>query len=420
MTTQDIASLGPALARFLESFACCFVKRPSFKHFLAYCRGLLGDLPRKSVEPIALAADLSVRTLQEFLSDHVWQHDRMRDLLQQRIAQRHMPTPGTPRAADDLGTIGILDETSHPKKGDKTPGVQPQHCGATGKLDNCIVTVHLAYAWQKFHALIDRDLFLPEGWADDRQRCRDAYIPDDMGHQPKWKIGLGQIQRALANGIRFDWLTFDEEYGKVPEFLFALDGMGQTFIGEVPNIFLAWARKPKYRSLRKEYAPSFVRNLARWSDPFIYAPWQDVWLQRQTLAPQRWRVKAARVYLVRGKRDKRTPTDRTYWLIHAWQPDTDEHKYFICNAPINTPVAVMMRAAFQRARIEHLFRIAKSQVGLSHFEGRSYVGLMRHLTLCQLMLLFLAEQTDRLRGEKPAGHDRAGCSGLEQLVSALA
>ena len=93
------------------------------------------------------------------------------------------------------------------------------------------------------------------------------------------------------------------------------------------------------------------------------------------------------------------PTDRTYWLIVAWNRRTDEYKYFLSNAPPTTALELLLRVAFRRAKIEHLFRLAKDQVGLDHFEGRSYVGLMRHMILCQTVLLFVAEQTGRLNAE---------------------
>ncbi len=419
MTTEQVASLGGRFAQFLAEFACCF-GRPTFEHFLTYCRGLLGLLPRKCVERIALAAGAAVRTMQEFLTHLDWDQDRMRDLIQHRIAQNHAPVPGQPRRPNDLGTVGIIDETGHPKKGDKTPGVQRQYCGASGKVDNCIVTVHLGYTWESFEALIDRDLYLPKSWDQDPDRCQDAHIPEDLTYRPKWQIAQEQIHRAMANGIHFDWLTFDEEYGKVPAFLFHLDAMGQTYVAEVPSNFHAWVRRPKYRSLRKEFAPREVRNLARWSDPFIYPPWQTVTIERRTREPRIWKVKSAPVYLPKGPGPRRVPTDRTYHLIHAWQPETDEHKYYISNAPTSTPVTTLLRVAFERARIEHLFRVAKNEVGLDHFEGRSYLGLMRHQTLCLLVLLFLAEQTTRLRGEKSAGDDGAVRRRLEYVVSALA
>jgi len=109
--------------------------------------------------------------------------------------------------------VGWTDETSVAKKGDKTPGVQRQHCGATGKIDNCIVTVHLACRHGDFMALLDSELFLPEkSWNPDRQRCRKAHIPDSVVYRSKWRIALEQVDRSRSNGIRLDWMSFDEWY----------------------------------------------------------------------------------------------------------------------------------------------------------------------------------------------------------------
>lgn len=420
MDPQQVRALGPAFSRFLMGFACCFARRPTLDNFLAYCRGLLGAEDRRSVEPMAIQADVGVRTLQLFLSQGRWEHDRLRDMMQQRIAQHHQPPPGGARAAEDLGTIGIADETGHVKKGEKTPGVQRQYCGHSGKVDNCIVTVHLAFVHGGFQALIDRDLFLPEDWANDRPRCREAHIPDALAHRPKWKIALEQLDRARGNGIALDWYVFDEGYGTSRDFLEELDQRGQVYVGEVPANFLAWARRPKYSSLRSEHAPGEVRHLARWSRPFQAAPWEDFKIERKTDGPQHWRVKAAQVYLPRQRGAQRRPTDRTYWLIWAWNPATDESKYFISSAPPTTPLARILRVAFGRSPIEHLFRISKGHVGLSHFEGRSYPGLIRHLTLCQLVLLFLAEQSAEQRGEKSAGDDGAVGAGAQRHVRSVA
>ena len=161
MTTEQVAALGPAFTGYLGEFRHCFVTHNTFGHLGTYCRGLLSDLPRKSVEPIALAAGCAVRTLQEFLTHHAWDHERMRDELQRRVAREHLPAPGS-KPAGGVGTVGWIDETSVAKKGDKTPGVQRQYCGASGKVDNCVVTVHLACRCGDFAALLDADLFLPE------------------------------------------------------------------------------------------------------------------------------------------------------------------------------------------------------------------------------------------------------------------
>jgi SRSO17 transposase len=398
MTPEQITGLGPALAQFLALFKGCFGECRLLRHFATYCRGLLSGLQRKTVEPVALAAGSTVRALQMFLTDRVWEHLRLRDRLQQRVAARHAPAPGGPRADGDLGVIALIDETSVAKKGRKTPGVQRQYCGASGKIDNCIVTVHLGYVRGEFKTLLDSDLYLPQSWAEDRPRCREADIPDDLPYRPKTAIALGQVRRAMANGLRFDWTVFDEGYGKDPSFLFALDELGQTWIGEVPRNFRCWPSLPQRRSQRKEFASKKVYNVARWCPGFIYQDWLALTFPRQTVEPLVWDIKTAQVHLVK----QGCPTDRTYWLIVAWNRVTDEYKYFVSNASPQTEPALLLKVAFRRAVVEHLFRLAKGEAGLGHFEGRSYIGLMRHMILCQLVVLFLAEQTQRINAEMAA------------------
>src|SRR5437870_8450872 len=115
MTAEQVVGLGPAFSEYLRAVRGCFASRNTFKHLETYCRGLLSDLARKSVEPIALAAGCAVRTLQEFLSQHRWDHAAMRDEIQRRIVREHLPPPGE-AGGDDLGVIGMTDETSSVKK----------------------------------------------------------------------------------------------------------------------------------------------------------------------------------------------------------------------------------------------------------------------------------------------------------------
>jgi SRSO17 transposase len=415
MTAEQIAALGPAFTLYTQSFARCFPRRETRHHLATYARGLMSDLPRKSVEPIALAGGTAVRTLQEFLTHHKWDHRRMRDQLQHRVVRDHMPAPGAPRSK--LGTIGLIDETATPKKGDKTPGVQRQWCGRSGKVDNCMVTVHLAYLYGDFKTLIDSDLFLPKkSWNADRKRCRDAHIPDDVVYRPKSEIALEQYRRAVANGLHFDWLTFDEWYGSKPQFLAELERLGQHYVAEVPANTWCWPTLPKYRSGRKAFAAKRADHVSRYSPVFRRKKWKTIRIHRQTLAPQRWRVKAARVHLSRDG----APTERTYWLIVAQNEDTGEVKYFLSNAPPRTALKTLLGVAFTRAHVEHVFRVAKSEIGFSHFEGRSYIGLMRHMTLCQLVMTFVAEQTDRLRGKKSGHHARTGRPSAQHGLPPLA
>ena len=431
MTTEQVAALGPAFADYLGAFRPCFLTRPTFGHFRTYARGLLSDLPRKSVEPIALAGGCAVRTLQEFLTHHRWDRRRMRDEVQRRVAREHLPAPGrTARGArrpDAAAVVGIVDETSVAKKGDKTPGVQRQHCGATGKTDNCVVTVHLAVSFGDFRTLLDGELYLPEHtWHEDRGRCREANVPDDVVYRPKWQIAVGQVKTALGNGVRFDWLTFDEDYGGKPQFLYDLDALGLLYVGEVPPQFRCWPSFPRYCSPQAPFVAKRVDKAAVWGKPFKGRGWRRFELHRRSVGPQTWEVRAAQVWLQRDGRDTRVtcrPTDRTYWLVVARNVGSGEVKYFVSNAPPGTSLKLLLRVAFSRWGIEHVFRVAKTEIGFDHFEGRSYVGLMRHMTLCQLVMLFLAEQTTRLRGEKPGAvgaDDGADGAGVERRLPRLA
>ena len=165
MTEQEIARLGPDFSAYLGRYRGCFRQDRTIDHFDSFCRGLLSDLPRKSVEPIALVAGTAVRTLQEFLVTAQWDHERARNRLQHDLAAFVGAIPD-----DGLGTVGVIDETSCQKWGDQTPGVQRQYLGCLGKVDNGIVTVHVGVARGTFQALLDADLYLPQSWDEDRER----------------------------------------------------------------------------------------------------------------------------------------------------------------------------------------------------------------------------------------------------------
>jgi len=389
MTDQDIADLGPAFASFLRRFRPCFLQRRTAAHFDNYCRGLLSDLPRKSVEPIALACGTAVRTLQEFLATAAWEHDRARDLLQRHLADVLAELP-----ADPLGTVGVIDETSCLKQGDQTPGVQRQYLGCVGKVANGIVTVHIGVARGRFQALLDADLYLPRSWDRDRERCREAGIPGDVRYQAKWRVALDQLLRLHANGVHFDWLTFDEGYGGKVPFLTVLSLAGQKFVAEVPVSFAvqAWGAAAARRADAVLTAAGARRG-------------RRYRIRRRTQPDAWWRA-ASQPVRVKG---------HAYTLVVAVNEATAEVKYFVTNAT-DEPLARVLQVAFRRATVEHSFRVAKTEAGLTHYEGRQYVGLLRHLILCLIVTAFVSVHTDRLRGEKPAGDDGAGVPGAERAV----
>ncbi len=402
MTPEQVEELGPAFADYLQQYLFCCDYTQTFHLLGVYCRGLLSDLPRKACEPIALASGTAVRTLQEFLKDHAWSYRLARDTLQEHVAATLARIPG-----DELGTVGVVDETATAKKGAKAPGVQRQWCGERGKTENCIVTVHLGVARGRYKALVDAALFLPESWDRDRQRCREAGIPDEVRYRPKWQIALRQVLRARAVGIGLDWLAFDEGYGDKPGFLRGLDRQRLPYVGEVPKSFRCFTAPP-----RAGQASHRADDLVRHSPAFYRQPWQAFALARQTVGEQVWQAKEAPVWLADGVAGHR--------LIWAHNERTGEEKYFVCGGAAEAPLGLRLRVGFARWNVEHALRVRQSELGFRHFEGRSYVAPMRHLTLCLVVLGFVAGRAQGLRGEKPGGDDGAGVPRAELGVRGVA
>ena len=419
MEAKDLRQLKPMLTAFLLEFAECFFRKDTRGHLPKYLEGQLSDIPRKSVEPIALKVGVPVRTLQEFLSFHRWDEDDLRDKLQAIVARDHAA----------VNAIGLIDETSAVKKGDKTPGVQRQHCGAVGKQENCMVTVHLGYTAGDFHCLLDGELFLPQSWSQDRPRCEEAGIPESMVYRPKSEIALELYARARANGVHFEWLTFDEWYGVKPQFLRALDQQEQKFVGEVHKHYSAWIKPPPTttrpdarkagrgqsspRRLRARSAkPRHVEDMLK-APQLRHQPWQRWRIKDGAKGPMVWEIKHVLIY----PKDADGLPDHAYHLIIARNVlNPHEVKYFISNAPENTPLGKLLWVAFSRWRVQRCFEDQKGEVGLDHYEGRRYLGLKRHLILSSLSYLFLAKahqtlgkkntRTDCLSG---AHGDRGDC-----------
>jgi SRSO17 transposase len=272
--------------------------------------------------------------------------------------------------------------------------VQRQYLGCVGKIDNGIVTVHLGVAKGTFQALLDAELYLPKSWNADRTRCHEAGIPQSVRYRPKWQIAYEQLVRLDGHGVHFDWLVFDEGYGSKVPLLRALDAVSQRFVGEVPVNFSV-KMVPHAEAQRADCV--LGAEDAKQGQRFR--------LSRKTVGDTWWRA-TSRLIESGGCR---------WRLVVAINESTGEVKYFVTNA-VDEPLGRVLRVAFRRATIEHSFRVAKSEAGLTHYEGRQYVGLVRHLILSLVVLGFVSLHTDRLRGEKPACDDGASVPGVKRAV----
>lgn len=412
MDANEISGLGSALMDFLGEFDDCFGRSEPREHLRTYVSGQLSDLPRKSLEPIALSAEIPPRTLQRFLELVEWDEVRLRDQLQRVVARDHA----------DREAIGLIDETGHPKKGKHTAGVKRQWCGNTGKIDNCVVSVHTGYAVGDFQCLLDSDVYLPEEWAENRSRRRAAHIPDEVVFRTKQQIALDQMARCLGNGVRVAAWTFDEFYGRDGAFLSGLDALGQTYVAEVPCDFTGWVRAPRLllrpttwelrqpgkprrfpRLAVTAAAPSEVRHLRSHSKVFTRQRWQRFHIKESEKGPIVWEIKHADFY---RKHADGLPGPTHTLIIARNAMDREEVKYFVANVAAGADLEKLkwlLHVAFSRFPIEHTFRQAKDELGLDHFEVRGWRSIHRHLYVTQLSHLFCS-RTRQSRREK---NDRA-------------
>jgi len=396
MDVQDLKALRKQLEQYVSLYADCIKTAPSRQHLCRYVNGQVSDLERKNVEAIALDAGVPPRSLQEFLGIHRWDDAGVGTRVQHLVRDRH----------GDENAIVPVDETSFQKKGNKTAGVQRQYCGATGKTDNCVVSVHLGYVTHDFQTLIDSDLYLPEAWLSDDERCREAGIPDTVQFRTKPMIALDLLRRAIGNRVQFKYVTADEVHGRSVGFRRDVASMGLIYVVEVLPSQRGWLKRPAVvRPRIRTRLASGARRSRRVDEIAKRArrPLQAFHIKDTRKGPVVWEARTTRFF----PWDDHLPGEQC-WLIVARNVLTGEMKYFLSNAPKETALETMLHIAFSRAAIERLFQDSKGQVGLEHFEVRRYTAVMRHLILSMVSMLFLAEQTQRLRGGKSGLDDLPG------------
>jgi SRSO17 transposase len=279
---------------------------------------------------------------------------------------------------------------------------------------------------------------LPEDWANDFERRRNHYVPDDIEFRTKQQIALSQIDRALANGIRVSAWTFDELYGRDGKFLGGLQSRGQLFVGEIPSTFHGWVQNPtvlrtgpknkgkrgrskKYPRVARRRPSCEVRNLATYSPVFRQRSWQQYRIKDTDKGPKVWQIK----WTVFWRKDENGLPARRHCLIVARNASTGEVKYFISNRvpgernPVTgqyVTVRWLLRVAFGRWPIESCFREGKEELGMDHYEVRGWRCVHRHFYVTQLSHLFCARVRQKYDKASDESADRLT---IEQVRSAI-
>jgi SRSO17 transposase len=337
-----------------------FSRSEARERVLTYLRGLMSPVERKNGWQLAEeAGDETPYATQHLLGRAVWSADEVRDDLRNYVVKY---------LGDEEGVL-VLDETGFLKKGAKSVGVQRQYSGTAGRVENCQIGVFLAYATREGRTFLDRELYLPQSWADDRPRRAEAGIPPEVKFATKPALGRRMIERAQQAGVPFRWVTGDEVYGNDSQMRRWLEGR---------KIFYVLAVSCQYQV--------FYDGVRQWAAEIAKALPQKEWKRLSAGAG----TKGERLYdwalVPLGEVDEER---RRGLLFRRSLSDRTDLAYYVVSAPKKTSLEVMVKVAGTRWAIEESFESAKGEVGLDHYEVRSWGGWYRHVTLAMIAHAYL-------------------------------
>jgi SRSO17 transposase len=379
-----------------------------------YCTGLLLAGERKSVEPMAarLAPDDVRRmhqSLHHLVADAPWEDQEVLERVGQQVIpamQKHGPV-----------VAWIIDDTGFPKQGKHSVGVGRQYCGQLGKSDNCQAAVSLSVSTWNSSLPIEWQLYLPEVWCQDVERCRRAGVPDEIVFQTKPEIALQQIRQAMERQVPVGVVLADAGYGKGTQFRTALTQLGLHYIVGIESSATVWEpgqqplsappRKPGRgatpKRLRRapDHQPLSARQLALGLPP---SAWKQIGWRQGSRGILRSRFAAIRVRPAH-RDEKLTEPRPEEWLLIEWPKEASEPtKYWLSNLPAKTALKPLVKLAKHRWIIERDYEEVKQELGLGHYEGRGWRGFHHHATLCIAAYGFLVSERSRFYPSARAGH----------------
>ena len=382
-----------AFAGLFAMVAGEFAQAPSRHRARGYLLGLLSHSERKNGWTIAeFAGDAGPEGMQRLLNFYAWDENKVRDALGRYVVA----------AFGDPAGVLVADETGFLKKGRRSAGVQRQYSGTAGRVENCQLGVFLAYAARDgSRALIDRELYLPGSWTDDRQRCREAGIGDDVEFAAKPELARKMVERAVAAGVPFAWFTADEAYGQNPGLRDWLEEQAICYVMAVP------VSEPCPTAAGKIRADALAARVPA-------RGWQVLSCGDGSKGPRLydWALiglaSPGRHLLVRR-------------ALTANAKGELELAFFLCSAPAGTTLAELVAVAGARWAAGDCFAEAKNETGLDHYQVRKYRAWYRHITLSMLAHAFLAATAAAVNcaqppppapGQAPGGEAKKGTRGL--------
>jgi SRSO17 transposase len=394
VTPAQLAKLDTQLSSYLD-YLTEGMGRPERRRALSwYLTGLLLDGESKTVVSMAgrlVEHDSEIEAMRQRLQQCVtistWADEEIRRRLALRLEEVLRPD------------AYVVDDTGFPKKGPYSVGVSRQYSGTLGRIDNCQVAPSLHVASDDGSGCIGMRLYLPEEWASDIKRRRLAGVPDDVVFKRKWEIALDLLDEAIAAGLPRRLVLADAGYGDSTEFRDGLTKRGLNYLVGVSNIRLVWPpgsnpRQPK-RNAGPGRPPTQFRDGNR-KPKSLSEIAESLDYRKYTCPDGKGGTKSgyfafARVRSAERRTKGRAPSDEI-WLISEWRPGNNERKFYFSDLPQTLPKKELVRLVKLRWRVERDYQEMKGEVGLDHFEGRTWRGFHHHVTLCAAAHGFLAIQ----------------------------
>jgi SRSO17 transposase len=368
LSVADVAAWAEGLDEVHARIAGRFARSEPRARVREYVLGLLAPLERKNSWTLAeRAGEAAPDGMQRLLTAADWDADAVRDDLRDYVVD-HLGDPAA---------VLVVDETGFLKKGTRSAGVARQYSGTAGRIENSQVGVFLAYATAAGRTFLDRDLYLPAAWTQDRDRCAAAGIGPDVEFATKPQLAMRMLARALDAGVPAAWVAGDEVYGQYSRLRVMLEERGVGYVLAVPvNQHVHTRLKEQLVELRADALAAQLPAQA----------WKKISAGRGAKGPRVY-------YWARAAVRPLETTGRGYWLLARRSlsdpSDTNQMAYYLCHGPADTPLRELVRVAGARWAIEESFQSAKGEVGLDHYQVRRYEAWYRHITLAMLAHAYL-------------------------------
>lgn len=412
MATDKVRAAARRIGGLHQRFAEFFGRKEAKAHSIVYLRGLMLAEGRKNVEAMALqfaessndgcVGQNEVLTLQKFLTDSPWDSGDVQREIQAVFVEEFVPSA----AEWPIGVVGVFDGSSFVKRGTNSVGVKRQWCGRLGKTENCQVGEYLVGVTPLGCVALDQQLYLPQEWANDKQRRDEARVPTETTYQSQTQIALALYRRTRENGhVQFDWVTADSHYGNNGDFLDALESFDQKYVVETCADTTFWTVDPVSQvpsDSGQGRPPSQARRESVHKAKAIAAQlqpqaWQALKLRDGAKGPLVFEFARVRVWSVRH----RQPGPAAWLIFRRSLEPSSEIKYYVSGADEQTPLEPMALVTGTRWRVEEYFEDGKGELGMADYEARGWTSWHHHMSLVALAHLFVTLTKRDLTEEFP-------------------